>query len=113
MGKGGLAKTELNVCSGERKRFDYLICTSLFYAFLVVIVSAFEVFRSLLHFQILCFSVFYEERLGINSYETHSPARHGSRLVLKHRKREASHIDFVHEIRHMHIGGGGGGGLRL
>ena len=23
--------------------------------------------------------------------------------------REASHIDFVHEKRHMHVGGGGGG----
>ena len=25
--------------------------------------------------------------------------------------REASHIDFVHEKRHMDVGGGGGGGL--
>ena len=27
--------------------------------------------------------------------------------------REASHIDFVHEKRHMDVGGGGGGGWRL
>ena len=27
--------------------------------------------------------------------------------------KEVSHIDFVHEKRHMDVGGGGGGGWRL
>ena len=32
--------------------------------------------------------------------------------MISHPLREASHIDFVHEKRHMDVAGGGGGGVK-
>ena len=37
----------------------------------------------------------------------------GTCLITDRSLREASHIDFVHEKRHMDVGGGGGGGCDI